>query len=126
MTDFLTLNIQDFNFSSIVGAFVVTSNRNHQKIQLFNIIEILSLNRYYSMILIQCYYLVSIVVHTFHSIIDHFIQPLFDGTIHVVPFRDLTPFVYIISYSVLLTSFHISLTILLIVLFKKNFKQKCN
>ena len=29
------------------------------------------------------------VVHTFHLIIDHFIQPLIDGIIHVVPFRDL-------------------------------------
>ena len=30
------------------------------------------------------------VVHTFHSILDHFIQPLINGIIHVVPFWDLT------------------------------------
>ena len=33
------------------------------------------------------------VVYTFHLILDHFIQPSIDGIIHVVPFRDLTPFV---------------------------------
>ena len=43
------------------------------------------------------------VVHTFHLIIDHFIQPLIDVTIHVVPFRDLTPFVFsFIYYSITL------------------------
>ena len=40
----------------------------------------------------------SSVVHTFHSILDHFIQPLIDGIIHVVPFRDLTPFVFSVTY----------------------------
>ena len=34
------------------------------------------------------------VVHTFHSILDHFIQPFIDGIIHVVPFQDLTPFIF--------------------------------
>ena len=38
------------------------------------------------------------IVHTFHSILDHFIQPLIDGIIHVVPFRDLTPFVFSVTY----------------------------
>ena len=35
---------------------------------------------------------------TFHSILDHFIQLLIDGIIHVVPFRDLTPFVFLLTY----------------------------
>ena len=34
--------------------------------------------------------IVKTVEHTFHLIIDHFIQPLIDGIIHVVPFWDLT------------------------------------
>ena len=33
-----------------------------------------------------------LVVRTFHWMLDHFIQPLIDGIIHVVPFRDLTTF----------------------------------
>ena len=39
-----------------------------------------------------------IVVHTFYLILDHFIQPLIHGIIHVVPFRDLTPFVFSVTY----------------------------
>ena len=40
----------------------------------------------------------NVVVHTFHWILDNFIQPLIDGIIHVVPFRDLTPFVFSVTY----------------------------
>ena len=39
------------------------------------------------------------VVYTFHWILDHFIQPLIDGIIHVVPFRDLNPFVFLLLFS---------------------------
>ena len=38
------------------------------------------------------------IVHTFHSILDHFIQPLINGIILVVLFRDLTPFVFSLTY----------------------------
>ena len=38
------------------------------------------------------------VVHTFHTILDHFIQLLINGINHVVPLRDLTPFVFSATY----------------------------
>ena len=38
------------------------------------------------------------VVLTFHLIVDHLFQLLIDSIIHVVPFQDLTPFVFSVAY----------------------------
>ena len=39
-----------------------------------------------------------VVVNVFHLILDRSFQLLIDGIIHVVPYRDFTPFVFSVTY----------------------------